>query len=85
MYAAVRRTSIYLSARHVFLLVLLLSVVILLLRQLQCCRCLSSCAGWRNLLLWFIAPDEKVVCTVPLGSTVECTPRFTYNNPIVYS
>ena len=42
------------------------------------------CAGRRNLLLWFIAPDYKVICAVPLGSTrMYVQPRFTCNPTLI--
>ena len=55
-----------------------------------CCCCSSSCAGWQNLLLWFIASDSSVffpfiqtrfTFNVPLGSTVAFLQRrfCTYN------
>ena len=86
MYESVDYTSMYLDTpvRHVFLLLLcvLLSCCCCSCGAAACCCCSSSCAGWRNLFLWFIASDSSVfflfvqtryIFNVPRGSTVACT------------
>ena len=39
-----------------------------------CCCCSSSCAGWRNSLLRFIAPDSSVHLSSFKHDFFECTP-----------
>ena len=49
---------------NAYRMLLLLCVAVLLLLQLAaaaCCCCSSSCAGWQNMLLWFIESESSIL------------------------
>ena len=58
LYADVRRTKFICRCSHLPVFLLLLCVLL----YCCCCSCCcsSSCAGWQELLLWFIASNPRV-------------------------